>query len=97
MVFCVEADNRIVSCKAVFDNQSCNRSLRIHGEEHIVSYTKADDDVDIGHGLVQKPSLKEGRRDSSFMPCEQSLGLHFALELFRIIIYCKINSRSKGK
>jgi len=60
MIFCVEADNRIVSCKAVFDNQGCNRSLRIHGEEHIVAHTEADDDVDIGLGLVQKLSLKEG-------------------------------------
>ena len=60
MIFCIEADNRIVSCKAVFDNQGCYRSLRIHGEEHIMAYAEADDDVDIGLGLVQKPSLKEG-------------------------------------
>ena len=60
MIFCVEADNRVMSRKAVFDNQGCNRSLRIHGEEHIVAHTEADDDVDFGLGLVQKLSLKEG-------------------------------------
>lgn len=59
MVFCIEADNRIMTGEPVFDDQSCDRSAGVFGEKHVVSDAEADEDIECGLGPVEKLSLKQ--------------------------------------
>jgi len=56
----IEADHRIMPCEAVFDDESCHRSVRIHREQHVVPHAEADDDVERGLCAVEKLRLENG-------------------------------------
>lgn len=56
----IEADHRIMPCEAVFDDESCHRSVRVHREQHVVAHAEPDDDVERCPGAVEKLRLKDG-------------------------------------
>jgi len=60
VVFRVEADQRIMPREAVFDDERSHGSVRVHGEQHVVSHAEPDDDVERGLSAVEKLCLEDG-------------------------------------
>jgi len=60
VVFRVEADQRVVPCETVLDDEGRYRSPGVLGKEHIMAHAEADDDVERCFRFVEKLRLEEG-------------------------------------
>ena len=55
----IKAYEWIVACESIFHDESGDRGLRVLGEEHIMSDTEPDQNVETRAGFIQQRSLKE--------------------------------------